>query len=482
MNVNNFPKIQTKFLLFVLLYFSSFSYAQDEKEIKAMMDLSLEELMNITITTASKNPQKLSEVPSAVTVITRNDIKNWNAKTVIDVLRFIPGFYVENFIGNLFTVSARGFFSSGYSKSAFLMLVDGRPANDIDFGNANFLMSTRNIKQIEIIRGPGSALYGANAFLGVINIITLDASDLSSDKNVSLFSDIRVGDNGLLQTGINYSKNLSEDLSIYSGLEFSKQDRQVDKYYGYTNLATGQDSLLSKKNDNYQNIDYFLKAKYSNFTLSGGFTFQNSQYPVHFGSPYYVDKEESEKVFSFTDLTYSKFVNQDFSFKVKTYFDINLVKEKLQGLNFNLSTFTLDVDSTTRSNNVDEVRFGAEGQFIYKYELASLNNEMVSGIELRNEKVDYNHSKIPNSTDYELKKFSNNTIGVFLQNKIDFTENLNFYLGGRFDHHSKYGNNFSPRLSAIYNDSDAKYSLRANYAEAFKAPSFHQLYNHKIDP
>jgi outer membrane receptor for ferrienterochelin and colicin len=482
MYLNIFTKLKIHYVILTVFIFMTFSFAQTDKSVESLMDLSLEELMNITITTASKNPQKLSEAPSSITVITRNDIKNWNAKTVIEVLRFIPGFYVENFMGNLFTVSARGFFPSGYSKSAFLMLVDGRPANDIDFGNANFLMSTQNIKQIEIIRGPGSALYGANAFLGVINIITFNASDLSNDKNVSLLSDIRMGENGVLISGINYGKNISDQFSIYSGLEFSRQDRLVEKYYGFTNLALNKDSLLAKKNDDYYNIDYFIKVKSSELNFSGGFNIQNSQFPVHFGNPYYVDKEETGKKFTFADLTYENDKNEDFSYKIKTYVNINEVKEKLQKLDFNLTTFTLDVDSLTKPNNVDEMRLGAESQLTYKYKLADIKNEIVSGIEFRNEKVDYHHTEIPNSDDFKLKKFSNNIVGVFLQNKINFTENFIFYLGGRFDHHSKYGDDFSPRLSAIFNDYKSGYIIKANYSEAFKAPSFHQLYIHEIDP
>lgn len=475
-------RIQNAILFLISMAMVSFLSAQQEKPVDILFDLSLEELMNVTITTATKNPQKLNEVPSAITVITRSDIKNWNAKTVIDVLRFIPGFYVENYLGNLNIVSARGFHPTGYSKSAFLMLIDGRPANDIDFGNANFLMSTRNIKQIEIIRGPGSALYGANAFLGVINIITLNAKDIASGSQTGLLSDFTIGQQGILQTGINYSKNYNDEFSIYSGLEFSKQNKQVEKYSGYNSSFT--EILKKSKNENYQDIDYLFKVNYKQFKFSSGFNFQNSQYPLHFGTLYFVDKEETDKTYAFADITYLNEIGEDLSFQIKSYINLNQVKEKLQESKFNFSPIiNLNVDSLTRPNDVNEIRLGAEGQFTYNFKMAGIANKIITGLELRDERVDYHHTKNINSTNiYELKEFSNSTIGLFLQDKIELIKNFNFYLGGRFDYHSKYGNNFSPRISAIYNNTDSNFSLRANFGEAFKAPSFHQLYNHKIDP
>ncbi|NJO92752.1 MAG: TonB-dependent receptor plug domain-containing protein [Chloroflexia bacterium] len=140
-----------------------------------LFDLSIEELMDIEITTASKSAEKLSEASSSASVFTKKEINNMGVRTVEDLLNYVPGYCStrDNEQGNTIRIGVRGK-GSALSESV-LFLVNGHRINDLYSGGVsiiNRLIATENIEQIEVIRGPGSALYGSNAFLGVVNIVT----------------------------------------------------------------------------------------------------------------------------------------------------------------------------------------------------------------------------------------------------------------------------------------------------------------------
>lgn len=124
---------------------------------------------------AAKHEQKISEAPSAVTVLTEEDIRAIGAESIPELLRYVPGMDVEIINPSFYTVGARGFTTE--ANNLLLVLIDGMEVNIELFGEPFWLalpITIQDIKRIEVIRGPGSALYGANAFAGVVNIITKD--------------------------------------------------------------------------------------------------------------------------------------------------------------------------------------------------------------------------------------------------------------------------------------------------------------------
>ncbi len=143
-----------------------------------LTDMSLEALMNLEITSVSKKPQKKSEAAAAVFVITGEDIQRWGITNIPDALRRIPGLQVARIDANKWAVSARGF--NGRFANKLLVLIDGRsvytPLFTGVYWDANIAM-LEDIARIEVIRGPGGTLWGANAVNGVINIITKTAAD-----------------------------------------------------------------------------------------------------------------------------------------------------------------------------------------------------------------------------------------------------------------------------------------------------------------
>jgi iron complex outermembrane recepter protein len=157
---------------------ASFAAPLDMRDIDSVLNLSLEELMQITVTSASKKAQSLAETAAAVFVISNDDIRRSGATNVPEALRLAPGVQVAAIGQNRWSVSIRGFNSRFSNK--LLVLVDGRaiysPAFSGVFWEHNDVPLI-NIERIEVIRGPGGSLWGANAVNGIINIITYSAKD-----------------------------------------------------------------------------------------------------------------------------------------------------------------------------------------------------------------------------------------------------------------------------------------------------------------
>jgi iron complex outermembrane receptor protein len=139
---------------------------------------TIEDLMNITVTSASRKEERAAGVAAAVYVITQDDIRRSGMTTVPDLLRLVPGVQVARLNANKWAVSVRGF--NGLYSNKLLVLIDGRSIYNHLFSGV--LWDTEDlvledIDRIEVIRGPGAAVWGANAVNGVINILTRTAAD-----------------------------------------------------------------------------------------------------------------------------------------------------------------------------------------------------------------------------------------------------------------------------------------------------------------
>jgi iron complex outermembrane receptor protein len=159
-------------LILLLLNGAGFAQQQD------LTQLSLEDLMNTKVTSVSKKEQSLSRTAAAIFVISAEDIRRSGATNIPDLLRVVPGVDVAQINANSWAISARGFNHQFSDK--LLVLIDGRPVYTPLFGGVYWDTSDvplEDIERIEVIRGPGATVWGANAVNGVINIITKSAAE-----------------------------------------------------------------------------------------------------------------------------------------------------------------------------------------------------------------------------------------------------------------------------------------------------------------
>src|SRR5213080_4332790 len=145
---------------------------------EALKKLSIEELMNLQVTSVSKRPERLSQTASAIQVITQEDIRRSGASSLAEALRLAANLQVAQIDSRQWAISARGF--NGSTANKLLVLIDGRTVYTPLFSGVFWDVQEvplQDIDRIEVISGPGATLWGANAVNGVINVITKDAKD-----------------------------------------------------------------------------------------------------------------------------------------------------------------------------------------------------------------------------------------------------------------------------------------------------------------
>lgn len=178
--------------------------AQDDAEhqdASRFITMPVEDLLNIEVTSVLKHNSELSDAPAAITVIRREDMERLAATNLVDLLRVVPGLQVAQIDGNKWAISTRGF--NGFFSGKLLVLVDGRSVYNSIYSGVFWDVQDipfDTIDRIEVIRGPGAALWGANAVNGVINIVTRSAQQTANTYVSTSWGNLDQG-SGVLRWG-----------------------------------------------------------------------------------------------------------------------------------------------------------------------------------------------------------------------------------------------------------------------------------------
>src|SRR6184192_4372450 len=176
---NGSPTVGRRIIsLAVVALFLGSSVSAQNQGVPDISRMSIEELMNVEVTSVAKRPQRVADAAAAVFVITQEDIRRSGAASIPEALRMVPGLQVARIDENKWAIGSRGF--NGRFDNKLLVLIDGRsvytPLFSGVYWNVQDVM-LEDIERIEVIRGPGATLWGANAVDGVINIITRSAKE-----------------------------------------------------------------------------------------------------------------------------------------------------------------------------------------------------------------------------------------------------------------------------------------------------------------
>lgn len=235
----------------------------EELEATALRPLSGEGLFGGKVSTASKSDERITDAPGIISVITDTEIEMMGAQNMNEILERIASVYA---IGSFFIpqnlISIRGDVATPYNNHV-LILLNGRPVRENLFGGIDHAILSAfpvaSIQKIEVIRGPGSVLYGTNAFAGVINIITKDFR--TEENNVSL----QAGSFG--SVGLDYATTkIKEDLKVSTGLKYFRQE-------GWDLEATGQNGNPISYDAGQQNLGTSLFAEYKNLSVNALLTY-----------------------------------------------------------------------------------------------------------------------------------------------------------------------------------------------------------------
>ena len=194
-----------------------FSQSEWKKNFKDFSEISLEDLLDVRVTSVSKHEQEISQAPAFVTVITDKMIETFGYRSVADALRSVPGMWIT-YDRYLAQVGIRGVAVHGDWNSRTILLLNGHTLNEQWGGTANLDellgIDISNVKQIEVVKGPGSSLYGSNAFFGVINVVTKDAESVKGPHLFAGFTDRINRTDGAFSFG----KKFSDDFKVlFSG-------------------------------------------------------------------------------------------------------------------------------------------------------------------------------------------------------------------------------------------------------------------------
>jgi outer membrane cobalamin receptor len=273
--------------LALLLYFTAHSLYGQTDSVKTVFSSDVQEIMKISVqkskeeevSIAGRFSQTQEQAPAIVSVITKEDIKNWGARDVGDILRLLPGFEFGIDVQSLFGLGFRGMW--GHEGKALLM-IDNKIVNCFGYGNTNFFGTypAAMIERIEIIRGPGSAIYGGFAEIAVINIITPRGSQYNGVQVNSNVGSFGGADNGLTfngNIGVGVRKNDLE-VSVQAGYNYTPNSTGIYKDFSGKTLQFGNEFSWRQ----WQHL--IAKIQYKNFSLSYNRNETNYLAQTQFGS------------------------------------------------------------------------------------------------------------------------------------------------------------------------------------------------------
>lgn len=423
---------------------------------------------------AMRSLEPAVESPAIMSIFTQEQIRTLGARTIPELLEFVPGFTPWRSVAGDWWPGPRGIFDSNRS---FLVMIDGVSINNQYLGTPYWIYDIIDIsrfRRIEIIRGPGSALYGANAFLAVINCVT----------------ETRPADGGALRTmvgtyntrGIGLSKVFRSGRTIFdlslAGLTSDGQSRHIESdIYGKS----------GNTRDGFSKKDFMLKIDNQR-----GLTFL--AHHVEGGREGYIgyfenlnDKTFYRRINDLLSLRYQRDLANEANFSVGVFYngfsDSEVAETVSPGNIFNKVFYPLGVMEEDHSRDLSMgINFLWKGPKAGKHQV-SVGGEATS-IRLLESSVLASYAnpadprqltpianKIPRP-----ERFSNNSLT--LQDDIRLNSKMRLVLGARYDKHSLFGDSVSPRAGFIYRLNN-QWTGKLLFGKAYRNPDFHEIVNNR---
>ncbi len=425
--------------------------------------LTIEQLMQVQVVGAALHPQTLQDAPASVTVITAEDIRKYGYRTLGEALSAVRGFYMTN-DRTYETIGVRGFNLPGDYDSHVLVMVNGHNMADnifdfmLFFGNG-FPIDMNLVRQIEIIRGPSSALYGSNAIFATINVVTkspAEAGPLTVTADTGSFGEKKVQ--------ITDTASFGSAKVLFSGSVYNN---------------TGESPLFFPQFDTPQNnfgkaIDlngekgyhFFANLVWRNWTVTAAFADHDQIQPISWGPTIFNDRgTQNNDARNFIEAAYERAIAGG-TLRWRIYYD---AYHYLGRFDYALA------NGAVEDNRQHDLGDWVGTQLTYRIRPSFIGDITVgveSKVDIRARMTEFDVSPVP--IQFLSVDHPNRSLGLVFQDEKNLTKGWKVEAGLRFDM-SVYGTNFvSPRAALLYQRSD--WTAKFLYGRGFRNPSTYQLF------
>jgi iron complex outermembrane receptor protein len=435
-----------------------------------LADLSLEDLMNVRVeqvVSASRYEQKVTQAPASVTIITVEDIRHFGYRTLADILLSVPGLY-GTYDRHFSSVGFRGFNRPGDANDRVLLMVDGHRMND-DFYNAaligrEFVLDVDLIERVEIIRGPSSSIYGSNAFLGVINVITRKADAIAGTEVSASDGSFKTHEGR-----VTYGEQFGNDLDVVLSGSILGSAGQGRLYFPeFDTPETNQG--IAEDADGEKARNFFGRLAYHDLTLSAAYSLREKNVPIAAGRTVFDDNREatmSER--SFVDLQYEHEFSPASTLLARVHYDHYGFRGIFPS---NVSTPDAPDILLLHTKNYGDGA-GTEVQWTMKFldrHTALFGFEYHDALNL----FQSSFQGDPRYTNF-LSDHQGRSMGAYSQVELAVLPRLRLDAGLRYDHYDNFGSTVNPRLGAIYNPW-TQTTIKLLYGRSYRAPNAYELY------
>jgi len=401
------------------------------------MDMSIEELMEVPITLVSKKDERSFSAPAAVYVITADDIRRSGHRSVPELLRLVPGIEVARINNNKWAITSRGF--NALFSEKLLVMIDGRsvytPLHSGVYWDIQDVL-LEDIERIEVIRGPGGTLWGANAVNGVINVITKEASDTQGGLIAA-----GTGSEEKVSSVVRYGGKLSDNAHYRVSGKYSDRDDSI--YSDGSQAFDGQDMLRQSFRVDWDN------SPQDRLTFQGDFytgCAQENTASTSLTPPYMSTVDDSVDLSGQNlSIRWRRDITETSGIALQAYFDRTKRDTLLLGETRN--TYDLDFQHHFRLNGNHNVMWGL-------------------GYRRTGDKTDgsYSVSLVPSDREDDI-------LSGFVQDEITLVEDrLKLILGSKFEDNDYTGFEYQPSGRLAWTP-DERNTLWASVTRAVSTPS-----------
>lgn len=435
--------------------------AQAEDVPSDLTELSLEKLMDMEVVTAARHTQKVGDSPASVTVITAGDIDEFGYRTLAEALRSVTGLYLSN-DRNYTSLGVRGFAIPGDYSNRVLLLIDGYRVNDPTYHQLmidhTFPVPIEAVKRIEIVRGPGSALYGGNALLAVINVLTKDGADLKGPGargNGALKGE--GGANSATRTVLAYGNTFQNQADLITSGLFYRTDGDA--------VVTSPGRAEIRHADKEQASMGFAKLRYKDLTLSIAGSQRLKDIPTASFSTTEGPGSKTTDEYLFSHLRYDHAIDATKSLSAQTSYN-----------SYNYTGQYLIVTPPSSTDNRDLLKSSwSRTELQFQWDVTTWNKLTLGGSYER--ALDVKQRTFNVGTPGDILNINRPTWswGAFLQEEISLGPRVDLVLGAGLDEYRDSGHTLNYRAAALYRPAQGT-TVKLLYGTASRAPTLYELF------